>query len=212
MNSYAEIWNQTLKMLSQKYSSVIMDLFFKDTELIFLSDKLGVIQNHNDNLRTALAQGYTDDVRQLLGEVIGYEVRLYFESAEKGPVDLSKYQYGDDYPLYSEEERTTACPNLSRRAATNTATSSIPAIRLKTSSSALPIPLPTPPVRRWPEKALRPATTLSLSTAIRALAKPTFCMRSSTKPSKTTPAPRLSMPRGRILRMRSLRPSPGPRR
>ena len=112
MNSYAEIWNQTLKKLSQKYSSVIMDLFFKDTELIFLSDKLGVIQNHNDNLRTALAQGYTDDVKQLLGEVIGYEVRLYFESAEKGPVDLSKYQYGDDYPLYSEGGKDDSLPEF----------------------------------------------------------------------------------------------------
>ncbi|MCI8589116.1 MAG: chromosomal replication initiator protein DnaA [Clostridiales bacterium] len=110
MNSFIEIWNITLQKLATKYSSIIMDLFFKDTELIFLSDKTAVVQNHNDNLRTTLAQGYTDDVRACLAEVIGYDVVLHFESAEHAPVDLSKYQNppappppNDSVPEFVEE-------------------------------------------------------------------------------------------------------------
>ncbi|MCI8331285.1 MAG: chromosomal replication initiator protein DnaA [Clostridiales bacterium] len=92
MNSYTEIWNLTLQKLALKYSSVIMDLFFKDTELIFLSNQAAVIQNQNDNLRTTLASGYADDVALFLSEVIGYAVPVFFESAEHAPVSLDKYQ------------------------------------------------------------------------------------------------------------------------
>lgn len=95
MNSYSEIWNLTLQKLSSKYSSVIMDLFFKDTELIFLSQHAAVVQNQNDNLRTTLAQGYGEDVALFLAEVIGYSVPVFFESAEHAPVSLAKYQSVD---------------------------------------------------------------------------------------------------------------------
>ena len=58
-----------------------MDLFFKDTELIFLSQHAAVVQNQNDNLRTSLAQGYGEDVALFLAEVIGYSVPVFFLKA-----------------------------------------------------------------------------------------------------------------------------------
>lgn len=87
-----KIWESTLKKLSHTYSSVIMDLFFKNTQLIYLDEKTAVIQNHNDNYRNSLASSYTEEVSRYISEVVGREVRVYFESAEKKPVDLEKYK------------------------------------------------------------------------------------------------------------------------
>ncbi len=96
------IWEKTREKLAEKYSSVIMELFFNNTQLALLTEKMAVIQNHNDVLRTAMAATYVDDVTEYLSDTIGRDVRVYFESDEKKPIDLSKYLMGGSTPLYSE--------------------------------------------------------------------------------------------------------------
>ena len=96
------IWEKTIEKLSVKYSSVIMELFFNNTQLVLLTEKMAVVQNHNDALRNALAATYVDDVTEFLSDSIGRDVRVYFESDEKKPVDLSRYLMGGSTPVYTE--------------------------------------------------------------------------------------------------------------
>ncbi len=96
------IWEKTLEKLAVKYSSVIMELFFNNTQLVLLTEKMAVVQNHSDALRTALAASYVDDVTEYLSDTIGRDIRVYFESDEKKPVDLSRYLMGGSTPIYTE--------------------------------------------------------------------------------------------------------------
>lgn len=95
-------WEKTLEKLANKYSSVIMDCFFKNTQLVLLTDKMAVVQNHSDAMRNALAASYVDDVTEFLSDTIGRDVHVYFESDEKKPIDLSRYMMGGSVPLYTE--------------------------------------------------------------------------------------------------------------
>ncbi|MBQ8696119.1 MAG: chromosomal replication initiator protein DnaA [Clostridia bacterium] len=95
-------WEKTLEKMAEKYSSVIMNCFFKDTQLVLLTEKMAVVQNHSDALRNALAASYVDDVTEYLSDTIGRDVRVYFESDEKKPVDLSRYMLGGSTPIYTE--------------------------------------------------------------------------------------------------------------
>lgn len=105
------LWERTLESLSTQFPSVVMEVFFKDTSLVFLNEKMAVVQNQSDNLRTSLAMTYADAVTEHLSGQLGRPVTVYFESAEKKPVDLDKYRFGGSVPLYSGDGKYDAEPD-----------------------------------------------------------------------------------------------------
>ncbi len=93
------IWEDTLERLAQTHPSVTMELFFRDTELVLLSETDAVVQNYSDAYAASLRSAYTDSVQAALSHVIDRTVRVTFVSAEHGPVDLRALFPDLDAPL-----------------------------------------------------------------------------------------------------------------
>ena len=91
MDSYTEIWERVSAKLSEKFSSALNNLLFKNASLIFLSDHTAVIDLKNDNLLDLARQSYVAPVREFIGEVTGFSVDVIFDSSEKKDIDLGQY-------------------------------------------------------------------------------------------------------------------------
>lgn len=100
--TYDEIWEAVLGMLSEKYSTAIMNLYFKDSKLLYTNDFLGVIETNNDNLLNALIVQFAHEIEEYMEKVTGKKRRLFFESGETKPVDLEKYTASPERPIYPE--------------------------------------------------------------------------------------------------------------
>lgn len=100
--TYDEIWEAVLEKLSEKYSTAIMSLYFKDCKILYINDKLGVVETSNDNLLNALIVQFGNEIEEYMQEITGTKRRLFFESGETKPVDLAKYTSSPSGPIYPE--------------------------------------------------------------------------------------------------------------
>lgn len=83
-----QIWQNVLQRLSEKYSTAIMNLYFRDSMLLYFDEEIGIVQTNNDNLKDALVSQFGEEIAQFCKQSMAKEIKLYYESAEKKPVDL----------------------------------------------------------------------------------------------------------------------------
>ena len=88
MSGYSDIMKTVLSELSEKYSEIVLDLWFGDVELVFMNDKIAVFTTKNTDFVDILNAKYAPEIAAALENVINLKVDCHFFSVAKGPLDL----------------------------------------------------------------------------------------------------------------------------
>ena len=76
MNSYKEIWDLVLRELEKKYSESLMDLWFRNLELVHLDDKYAFILSNDENFFVNLLNTkYAPHIKNAFEE-LGFDVEV----------------------------------------------------------------------------------------------------------------------------------------
>ena len=127
-----QVWRAALGELQVSLSPANFETWLKDTHLVEIDDNRYRISAPNGFARDWLDNRYRPLISQTLARVVGGSVQVEFMVADAaGPV-----------PEQVDEEAQVAMPPLSRAATRSTST---PATRSRTSSSARRTAWPTPP-------------------------------------------------------------------
>ena len=89
--SYNEIWNSVLEKLKAENSKSVYDLWFADTELLFLDNERAVVCIASDLKCDILSKRYMPIVHDALSEIIGFDIEIHFRSSEHNTPDLSEF-------------------------------------------------------------------------------------------------------------------------
>ena len=89
--SYNEIWASVLEKLKNETAKSVYDLWFADTELLFLDDEKALVCIQSDLKRDILSKRYMPIVHNAISEIIGFDIEVTFLSSEKGTPDISAY-------------------------------------------------------------------------------------------------------------------------
>ena len=82
MQSFQDIWQLVLKVLSKSFSETIMDLWFNDLRLIALNDKTAVLVSSSDMKADIVSKRYSDTMAAALESCIGFPVTVVLLSSE----------------------------------------------------------------------------------------------------------------------------------
>ncbi len=89
--SYNEIWNSVLEKLKTENSKSVYDLWFADTELLFLDNERAVVCIASDLKCDILSKRYLPIIHNALSEIIGFDIEVHLRSSEHEKPDLADF-------------------------------------------------------------------------------------------------------------------------
>ncbi len=89
--SYNAIWASVLDKLKSETAKSVYELWFADTELLFLDNERAVVGIGSDLKADILSKRYMPLVHNAISEIIGFDIEVSFCSTEKGQPDLSAF-------------------------------------------------------------------------------------------------------------------------
>ncbi len=106
MDSYKEIWTTVLSNIaaSGNFTEATYNLWFRDLELIKLTNTFAIINTTNQLQKDILTSRYIDILTKFLSDVIGFEVPITLEVAQN--INYEKLNIIDtpNTPTYTESE------------------------------------------------------------------------------------------------------------
>lgn len=118
MNSYKEIWDLVLRELEKKYSESLMDLWFRNLELVHLDDKYGFILSNDESFFVNLLNTkYAPQIKKALDEIgFNVEVRIFprKEFTLEGAVFAMEQPPSEDLPFIQQVSKSEPAPTPSQ--------------------------------------------------------------------------------------------------
>lgn len=101
MDFIKQIWNAVLDNLSERYSSIVMDLWFKKMNLTHLDENNAYISVDNEYKMKIIENKYKEELKVLLEECLGFPINIsfYVEGAE----ELEDFDYSEPHAPNKDE-------------------------------------------------------------------------------------------------------------
>ena len=103
MQEFDEIWNYALDELGKSFSAAFMNVWFKDTRLVSLTETAAIIYVPSDLKRGMLEKNQSGAIADALESIIGYRAELIFTNDENSSA-ASEAVFEEEEPVAAEQE------------------------------------------------------------------------------------------------------------
>ncbi len=118
MQFLSEVWNSVLAEMREDYSETLMELWFNELHLSYLSDDVAVISTKQKFKRDFLESKYTSVIHDYLTRV-GFDVRIIFIATDEKRARRSISASSDLPETVRKERKARAAQKLPSRSLTH---------------------------------------------------------------------------------------------
>ncbi len=105
---YESIKSMILEILSENMSSSAVNLWFSDIKLVLIDDNEAVFVTPSDVKKRIILQRFTEQLKSVLNQIIGFEPNISIISSEKGEGEITTKEVNDsNEPSNQRQIRST---------------------------------------------------------------------------------------------------------